>query len=156
VFGHRHATITSWLTRAGQHSATLHDRFFQGLQLPHVQLDELRTRLRYGAQVLWLWLAVDPISTIVPVLHHPGVPGARTQDAAHAVIHDLFGRLAPCCIPVFTSDALNLYFYALSAHFGQWVIGVGRRARHWHLAADLIYGQVKKPIGAGGSCESRM
>ena len=26
VFGHRHATITRWLTRAGAHSATLHDR----------------------------------------------------------------------------------------------------------------------------------
>jgi hypothetical protein len=26
AFGHRHATITTWLTHAGQHSATLHDR----------------------------------------------------------------------------------------------------------------------------------
>jgi hypothetical protein len=45
---------------------------------------------------------------------------------------------------VFTSDGLNLYFYALTAHFGQWVAGAGRRTRQWHLAAGLIYGQVKK------------
>jgi hypothetical protein len=32
------------------------------LQLPHVQLDELRTRLRCAIQVLWLWLAIDPLT----------------------------------------------------------------------------------------------
>jgi hypothetical protein len=68
---------------------------------------------------------------------------ARTQDSAHTVIHDLYGRLVPGCIPVFTSDGLNQYFYALTAHFGQWLAGVGRRARQWQVAG-LIYGQVKK------------
>jgi transposase-like protein len=85
IFGHRHATITSWLTRAGEHSATVHNRVFQHLHLPHLQLDELRTRLRSHTHVLWLWVAVDPLSKIIPVLHL----GARTQDAAHRVIHDL-------------------------------------------------------------------
>jgi hypothetical protein len=64
--------------------------------------------------------------------------------AAHAVVHELRGRLASGCLPVFTSDGLNLYFYALTAHFGAWVAGVGRRARRWQVAAGLIYGQVKK------------
>jgi IS1 family transposase len=140
VFGHRQATITTWLTRAGAHSATLHDRTFRALHLPHVQLDEIRTRLRSRAHGLWLWLTIDPVTKIVPVLQL----GARTQAAAHAVIHDLHQRLAPASLPVFTSDGLNLYFYALSAHFGQWVAGVGRRAQRWQLAARLIYGQVKK------------
>jgi hypothetical protein len=63
---------------------------------------------------------------------------------AHALIHDLHQRLAPARLPVFTSDGLNLYFYALSAHFGQWVATVGQRTRHWQVAAGLIYGQVKK------------
>jgi hypothetical protein len=45
---------------------------------------------------------------------------------------------------VFTSDGLNLYFYALTAHFGQWVVALGRRARAWQVAPSLIYGQVKK------------
>jgi len=60
------------------------------------------------------------------------------------MVHELRQRLAPDCLPVFTSDGLNQYFYALTAHFGQSVDGVGRRARQWHLAAELIYAQVKK------------
>jgi IS1 family transposase len=140
VFGHRHATITTWLTRAGEHSATWHRHFFQDLQLPHIQLDEIRTRLRSRAHSLWLWLSVDPITKLIPVLRL----GARTQDTAHLVIHDLHQKLAPSCIPVFTSDGLNLYFYALTAHFGHWVASVGRCARQWQVAAELIYGQAKK------------
>jgi IS1 family transposase len=140
VFGHCHATITTWLTRAGEHSATLHDRVFRNLQLPHVQLDELRARLRKRADMRWLWLVIDPITKIIPTLHL----NVRTQEAAQLVVHDLHGRLAPGCIPVCTSDGLNHYFYALTAHFGQWVTGVGRRARQWQVAAELLYGQVKK------------
>ncbi len=54
VFGYRQATITTWLSRAGQYAQTLHQRFFSNLRLPHIQLDELRTRLRCARQVLWL------------------------------------------------------------------------------------------------------
>jgi hypothetical protein len=71
LFGHQHATITTWLTRPGEHSALLHNRFFQGLLLPHIQLDELRTPLRSRAHILWLSLAVDRLTKIIPVLHHP-------------------------------------------------------------------------------------
>jgi transposase-like protein len=60
VFGYRQATITTWLTRAGEHAQTLHEHFFRNLHLPHLQLDELRTRLRCATHVLWLWLAIDP------------------------------------------------------------------------------------------------
>ncbi len=140
VFGHRHATITRWLTRAGAHSATLHDRFFRQLHLAHIQCDELRTRLRSRTHTLWLWLALEKLTKIIPVLQL----GARTQATAHAVVHELHGRLASGCLPVFTSDGLNLYFYALTAHFGQWVAGGGRQVRRWQVAAGLIYGQVKK------------
>src|SRR6266545_751449 len=37
VFGHRHATITRWVMRAGTHSATLHERVGERLHLPHIQ-----------------------------------------------------------------------------------------------------------------------
>jgi hypothetical protein len=83
--GYRQATITTWLSRAGQHAHTLHEHFFCHLHLPHLQLDELRTRLRNAKQVLWIWLAIDPLSKILPVLH----VGPRTQNAAHQVIHSL-------------------------------------------------------------------
>jgi len=142
VFGFRQATISTWLSRAGEHAHTLHERFFCQLHLPHLQLDELRTRLRCARQVLWLWLAIDPCTKILPVLQL----GPRTQHMAHLLIHSLRQRLASGCLPLFTSDGLNLYFYALTAHFGHWLqVGCrGRNVRQWQVAAGLIYGQVKK------------
>jgi hypothetical protein len=125
VFGYRQATIMTWLMRAGEHAQTLHERFFSHLWLPHLQLDELRTRLRSSQQVLWLWLAIDPCTKLLPVLHL----GPRTQNAAHSVIHSLRQILASGCVPLFTSDGLNLYFYALTAHFGHW-LQVARRGRN--------------------------
>ncbi len=64
----------------------------------------------------------------------------------HLVIHSLLQFLAPGYLPLFTSDGLNLYFYALTAHFGHWLaLGRrGRKARRWLVEAGLIYGQVKK------------
>src|SRR5262249_40412482 len=46
VFDFRQATISTWLTRAGEHAQSLHKRSFSNLHLPYLQLDELRTRLR--------------------------------------------------------------------------------------------------------------
>ena len=142
VFGYRQTTITTWLTRAGEHAELFHERCFSNLHLPHLQLDELRTRLRSSQQVLWLWLAIDPLTKILPVLQL----GPRTQHMAHLLIHSLRESLAPGCIPLFTSDGLNLYFYALTAHFGQWlqVVCRGRNVRQWQVATGMIYGQVKK------------
>src|SRR5215469_8778909 len=108
VFGFRHATMTRWLTRAGKHAELFHERCFRNLHLPHLQLDELRTRLRNSTQVLWLWLAIDPRTKILPVLSL----GPRTQHMAHMVLHSLRQSLTPGCVPLFTSDGLNLYFYA--------------------------------------------
>jgi IS1 family transposase len=142
VFGFRQATITTWLSRAGEHAHTLHERSFCHLQLPHLQLDELRTRLRSTNQILWLWLAIDPLTKILPVLQL----GPRTQHMAHRVIHSLRQILAPGCLPLFTSDGLNLYFYAITAHFGRWLqLGRrGRTVRRWQVEPRLLYGQVKK------------
>jgi transposase-like protein len=104
VFGYRQATITTWLSRAGEHAQTLHERFFRALHLPYLQLDELRTRLRCAKEVLWLWLAIDPLTKILPVLEL----GPRTQHMAHQLIHSLRQILAPGCLPLFTSDGLNV------------------------------------------------
>jgi IS1 family transposase len=138
VFGHGQLTIQGWLIRAGRQARSLHQHLFRRLQLPHVQLDEIRTQLRRRTAVLWLWLAVDPCTKIVPVLHL----GPRTQQSAHAVVHALVAVLAPGCVPVVTSAGLAVYYYALTAHFGQW-LQIGRR-RRWQVAATLCYGQVIK------------
>jgi hypothetical protein len=157
VFGYRQATITTWLTRAGEYAQTLHERSFRNLWLPHLQLDELRTRLRCSTQVIWLWLAIDPLTKIRPVLHL----GPRTQNAAHMVIHSLQHLLVPGCLPLFTSDGLNVYFYALTAHFGQWLDMAhrGRKARK-SASGSRTYiwaGEKKLPAAqadAGYACDA--
>jgi hypothetical protein len=45
VFGYHQTTVTTWLSRAGEHAQSLHEHFFHTLQIPHFQLDELCTRL---------------------------------------------------------------------------------------------------------------
>ncbi len=52
VFGRGEFTIRSWLSRAGLHAASLHERLFQGLKRRHVQLDELCTETRQRANAL--------------------------------------------------------------------------------------------------------
>jgi tetratricopeptide (TPR) repeat protein/IS1 family transposase len=102
----------------------------------------LHNTLYHLRHVLWLWLAIDPLTKLVPVLRL----GPRTQHMAHLLIHSLRESMASGCLPLFTSDGLNLYFYALTAHFGQWLLvdRRGRNVRQWQVAANLIYGQVKK------------
>jgi IS1 family transposase len=140
VFGYRDETVRTWMTRSGRHAMGLHQHFFHHLLLDYVELDELRTTLRDKAHEVWVWVALDGRSKIIPVL----CLGGRTQAMAHAVIHGLCQCLMPGCIPLFTSDGLDLYFYALTAHFGVWQQGVGERKRRWVVAAGLYYGQVKK------------
>jgi IS1 family transposase len=138
VFGHRDATITRWLHRASQQAERLHAGLLRDLGLPHLQLDEIRTRLRARAQVLWLWVAIDPLTKLIPAWQL----GPRTQESAHRLVHAVHLVLAPGGVPVVTSDGLRLYYYALTAHFGRWV-RCGRR-RVWQVADTLLYGQVQK------------
>ncbi len=140
VFGHGEFTIRTWLTRAGLQAASLHERLFQNLKLLHVQLDELCTKTRQGADALWVWFALDARTKIIAALK----VGPRTQPMAHAVVHALVKVLAPDCLPVFTSDGLKLYFYALTAHFGSWIESTGKQTRHWQVRAGLLYGQLVK------------
>jgi IS1 family transposase len=141
IFGHQKATIATWLSRAGQHSQSLHAHFMRGLTLPHLQLDEIRTRLRSRVQVLWLWLAIEPTTKLVPAL----ALGARTQKVAHQLIHQIKLILAAGVVPIFSSDGLNHYYYALCAHFGRWVIAeAGRKKRAWQIDEKLLYGQLVK------------
>jgi hypothetical protein len=37
---------------------------------------------------------------------------------------------------------LKLYFYALTAHFGNWLETTGRQKPRWQVRADLLYGQL--------------
>lgn len=58
VFSTSKTTLRSWLSRAGQHSRNLHERFLRALHLTHVQLDEIRLKLYSAAEAKWLPLAL--------------------------------------------------------------------------------------------------
>jgi len=88
VFGYRQATITIWLTRAGLHAQSLREHIFCHLQLPYLQLDELRTRLRSHSHVLWLWLVIDP----------------RTRDSSCPASGSSHAKRSSCRDPCPTAD----------------------------------------------------
>jgi hypothetical protein len=58
----------------------------------------------------------------------------------------LVETMRPGCLPIFTTDGLKLYFYALTAHFGQWKKSDDGCKLVWIVASELIYGQVKKIV----------
>ena len=116
VFGVREITIRTWLCRSGIQSKKLHERFMLELELIHVQLDELWANMKRSNQDMWVWVVSDATTKIVPVIQ----VGGRTQEMAYKIVHELKGRLRAGCVPVFSTDGLKNYFYALTAHFGRW------------------------------------
>lgn len=139
VFGVREGTIRTWLCRSGMQGKKLHERFAAELELVHVQLDELWANVQKSGQDMWLWVAHDATTKLIPVLQL----GGRSQEMAYSVVHELKRRLAADCVPVFSTDGLKQYFYALTAHFGKWEWAGGKKAV-WVLLSDFVYSQVIK------------
>jgi IS1 family transposase/transposase-like protein len=140
VFGHCEETIVRWLERAGDHAALLHDLYVRDLAIDHLQLDELYAKVRQAPDKHWLWAAIAPCTKIVPSVW----VGKRTTADAHHFVHDVVGRLAANCVPLFTTDGLRQYFWALTAHFGFWRLLPRHRKPTWFVHPDLLYGQLKK------------
>lgn len=136
----RESTIRSWLTRSGVQGRKLHERFFVNLELAHVQLDELWAKVKQAQQEVWVWVACEAKTKIVPVIQ----VGARTQDMAYSVVHELKSRMKADCVPVFSSDGLKHYFYALTAHFGEWICPDGETKSVWMILPTFFYAQVIK------------
>lgn len=139
VFGHRGETLRRWLTRAGMHSEMLHEEVMAGMRAEHVQLDEMKIDLK-GMVNQWLWVAIEAKSKVLLSLK----VGPRSQALAYALVHSLVGVLAPGCAPLYTSDGLAMYFYALTAHYGQYEEVEGKRKPQWVVSELLQYGQMKK------------
>jgi IS1 family transposase len=138
--GHSETTIARWLQRAGTHSQAWHHRFLRHLVPVVLQLDELHTRVRSIAKPRWLWLAIDPLSKLIPALHL----GSRTNQDAYSLLHHLMLSLKPGWVPLFLSDGLRAYFYAITAHFGNWFRPPRARTDHWSVDEQLLYGQLVK------------
>jgi hypothetical protein len=139
----REITIRTWLCRSGMQGKKLHERFAAELELVHVQLDEAFgiakrwANVQKSGQDMWLWVAHVATTKLIPVLQ----VGGRSQEMAYSVVHELKRRLAADCVPVFSTDGLKQYFYALTAHFGKWEWAGGKKAV-WVLLSDFVYSQV--------------
>jgi hypothetical protein len=68
VFGVRKITICTWLCLSGMQGKKLHDRFMAELRLVHVQLDELWPNVKDRGQDMWLWIASDARTKIIPII----------------------------------------------------------------------------------------
>jgi transposase-like protein len=97
IFENHHPTITRWLMRGGQHSQRLHERLFhQAVQVGHLQLDELVTKVKREAERLWLWTAVAAQSNLILAFHL----GRRSTSDAQYLLHQVWQRLVPDCLPI--------------------------------------------------------
>jgi hypothetical protein len=72
-------------------------------------------RLERSSQ--WVWVAMDPESTLLRALDVGDHPLARAQ----RVVHQVAQVLAPDCAPLFLTEGLRGYLTALRTHFGYWV-----------------------------------
>ena len=138
--GHSEATVARWLERAGAHGQAWHHRYLRQLTPVVLQLDELHTRVRTVAKARRLWLVIDPLSKLIPAFHL----GGRKNDDAFALLHQLKICLHPDWVPLFLSDGLRSYFYAITAHFGPWFRPPRARTDHWQVDDKLLYGQLAK------------
>jgi IS1 family transposase len=109
ALGIQESTLRTWLTRSGAQSRKLHERFFKNLVLAHIQLDELWAKVKEKEQAVWVWTVCEAKTKIIPVIQL----GARTQEMAYSVVHELKSRFKVGYMPIFSSDGLKHYFYGL-------------------------------------------
>lgn len=140
AMGMQESSLRTWLTRSGIQGRKLHERFFKNLTLGHIQLDELWANVKQSQRDVWVWTVCDARTKIIPVIQL----GARTQDRACSVVHELKSKLRAGCVPIFSSDGLKHYFYALTAHFGEWIIPDGEKKPVWLILPSFLYAQVIK------------
>jgi IS1 family transposase len=157
VFGLDPDTIQAWLVSAAGQLSSLATQFLAQLEVEQVQLDELYAPTLQLKQSevelltlpddspLWLWTAMDPVSKLLLV----ALVGQRSLAVAQTVVHLVKHRLAPACLPLFTTDGLAHYQTALLTHFGHWLQPPpnpsGRTPKpRWFPLPDLLYAQLIK------------
>jgi len=140
IFKHHATTIARWLRRAGQLDQPLHDRFFNNFVAEYIQLDELKTKTRQMGET-WVWVALDVSTRVMIALKI----GPRNQQSAYQLLHEVKQRLDEEHIPVFSSDGLRMYFYAITAHYGFWIPPLpGKRAWQWIVDERVLFAQLHK------------
>jgi IS1 family transposase len=156
-------TVLQWLVEAADHLKVFSQYVLHDVRVTQVQLDELYALLRAvkegevsEAEALqrlsrsphWVWVAIDPVSTLLLTLD----VGDRTRAMAQRVVHQVTQVLAPGCVPLFLTDGFKEYTMALLSHFGQWVQPSRRQTTgpapkpRWMPLPGLRYAQVVKTV----------
>ncbi len=118
-------TVSKLVVDAGEAAAWYQDRVFQNLACKRLQIDEIwgfvsakqknvpgmKTPIE-GAGDVWLWMATDADTKLVPCWH----VGGRDADAANEFIDDLASRLANRV--QITTDGHRPYLDAIDTSFG--------------------------------------
>jgi IS1 family transposase len=156
-------TVLQWLVEAAEQLRTFSQHFLQGVRVRQVQLDELFALLsavkdgavseadaieRLERMSQWVWVAMDPESTLLLALD----VGNRTRAMAQRVVHQVVQVLAPDCAPLFLTDGFREYMTALLTHYGHWVQPERRQVQgpapkpRWRPQPQLLYAQVIKIV----------
>jgi len=156
-------TVLQWLVEAAEQLRAFSQHFLHDVQVQQVQLDELfallsavKAREVSEAEAIehldrspqWVWVAMDPESTLLLGLD----VGDRTLAMAQRLVHQVAQVLAPDCAPRFLTDGFREYLTALLTHYGQWVQPPRRQAQgpapkpRWMPRPHLLYAQVVKTV----------
>src|SRR6266702_3956287 len=125
-------TVLQWLVDAAEQLRAFSQHVLHDVRVQQVQLDErfaLLSAVKDGevskAEALehlersprWVWVAMDPESTLLLGLD----VGDRTLAMAQCFVHQVVQVLAPDCAPLFLTDGFREYLTALLTYYGQWV-----------------------------------
>src|SRR5499433_602363 len=154
-------TVLQWLVEAADHLKAFSQSILHNVCVTQVQLDALYA-LRRAVKVgevsepeavhrlarspHWVWVALDPVTTLLLTID----VGDRTLAMAQGFVHQVVQRLAPGCVPLFLTDGFKEYTTALLTHFGQWVQPERRQTTgpmpkpRWMPLPQRLYAQVIK------------
>ena len=156
-------TVLQWLVDAAEQLRALSQHFLHDVRVRQVQLDELFALLsavkdgkvseaeaieRLERSPQWVWVAMDPESTLLLAID----VGNRTLAMAQRVVHQVVQVVAPDCAPLFLTDGFREYLTALLTHYGQWVQPPRRQSKgpmpkpRWMPLPGLLYAQVIKTV----------
>jgi hypothetical protein len=156
-------TVRHWLAAAADHLQAFSRYFLHDVRVTQVQLDELIALLsavkagrvseadaieRLSRAPPWIWVTMDPVTTLLLVLD----VGDRTLAMAQRVVHQVVQVLAPGCVPLFLTDGFTDYTTALLTHDGQWIQPARRHTTgpapklRWMPLPQLLYAQVVKTV----------
>jgi IS1 family transposase len=155
--------VLRWLVEATDQLQAFSVYFLHDIHISQVQLDELYAVLHAvkdgtvsEAEVMerlersphWVWVAMDPESTLLLTI----AVGARTLAMAQCVVHQLAQVLAPDCAPLLLTDGFKEYAMALLTPYGYGVRPAQRHAHgparkpRWRPGPGLRYAQVMKIV----------